>query len=307
MARTLAQLKTICQYHGWQDQTTTGLAEETNFINETLQILSTLERWPEYCKIDGKVSCAATAATIAAISNDGSTATVTAATHGFVVGDIIDITDTGAATWNLTDVEVLTTADANTFTFATTVTTADPGAGTATKQIDNTALANTRIWRIGSVIRTDWSVPLDEITHDEWIRLHRYHAGTGKPTQYSLQRYVDDTNNAVKTRLLLYPEPTATQTMYYTYQVYPKWLSSDSDITDWPDTRLHLLTQALRIRLSAQDRDTGGVALYSSEFRMMVEKAMAFARPSNRPFIANRSTARDWKTNIQNIEKTFTD
>lgn len=301
--KTLAQLKTICQYHGWQDNTTTGLSELTNFINETLQILSTLEKWPEYCKVNGKVTCAATEATISAISNDGSTATVTAISHGFVVGDVVDITETGEATWNISDVEVLTVANANTFTFATTVTTGDPAAGTATKEIDNTALLNDRIWRIGSVIRTDRSTPLDEITQDEWVQLRRYNAGAGNPTQYSLQRFTDD--DGIRTRILLYPKPSTSQILYYTYQTYPKVLSADGDYTDWPDTRLHLLTQAIRVRISAQDRDSGGVALYSNDFRQMVSKAMAFARPSNKPFIAQRSTANDWNTSIQNIEKTF--
>ena len=155
------------------------------------------------------------------------------------------------------------------------------------------------------MIRTDRSVPLDEVDMNEWLRLKKYHAGSGLPTQYTLQRYVDDTNNAIRTRILIYPEPTASVTLYYTYQIYPKWLSSDSDITDWPDQRLHLLTQALRIRLSAQDRDSGGVALYGSEFKLLVDKAYGFSRPSNRPFIANSSTYQGWKTPIGRIEKTF--
>ncbi len=57
--KTLAQLKTICQYHGWNDNTTNGLAALTDFINHTIQILSTLARWPEYYKVDGSATFSA--------------------------------------------------------------------------------------------------------------------------------------------------------------------------------------------------------------------------------------------------------
>ena len=133
----------------------------------------------------------------------------------------------------------------------------------------------------------------------------RYHADSGNPTKYALQRYIDDSSNAIRTRLLLYPKHTSSVTLYYTYQVYPKWMASDTEYTDWPDTRLHLLTQALRVRLLAQDRDIDEYALFSTPFQQMVDKAYAFSRPSNRPFIADKSTYSDWKTPISKIEKTF--
>lgn len=51
--KALSALKTICEYHGWSDMTTTGTAELTNFINFTIDILCTLAPWPEYHRIDG--------------------------------------------------------------------------------------------------------------------------------------------------------------------------------------------------------------------------------------------------------------
>jgi hypothetical protein len=307
MARTLAQLKTICQYHGWSDLTTTGLTEETNFINETLQQLSTLVPWPEYCRIDGTVTLGATetAATITAFADYSGTVagttSVTSATHGLSTGDVVVI----SSTTNYNGEFRVYKIDANTF-YIVIAYVADDATGTATLQIDKKELSQTRIWRIGSLVRTDRSIPLDEITHDEWLLQKKYHGDSGPPTQYTLQREIDTTGNSVLTRLLTYPKHSSSTTLYYTYQVYPKLLSSDTDITDWPDTRIGLVTQALRIRLSAQDRDTAAVALYGADFMKLVNKAYAFARPSNKPFIAHRSTVRDWKTPIQNIEKTFT-
>lgn len=416
MAQTLAQLKTICYYHGWSDTSDGGLAALTSFINQTLQQLSTLAPWPEYCKVDGSVTCGATETevTITAFSDYSDTVAgatlVAAASHGFSNGDVVVISGTtnydgeyrvyyvdadsfyiikaytelvtnggfgedsnwlhpdgwtintgkllglvgtsegdevyqsiaitpgksyqvqwddnssengyytvelgGTSTTytkGVTNTKTLVAGSDDTFIKFVAI---DWGAeidnvsvketGTAALQIDKNELPQTRIWRLGSVIRTDRSVPLDEVEINEWLRLKRYHAGSGSPTQYALERYIDDTSNAVRTRILTYPKHTASTTLYYTYQVYPKWLSSDTDYTDWPDTRLHLFTEAIRLRLLAQDHDTGEFSLFSPQFTRMVDKAYAFARPSSRPVIAKNSTYSDWKTPIERIEKTFT-
>lgn len=55
MSYTLANLKELAYYHGWNDTTTTGETALTRFINRTLMILSTLGQWPEYHKRDGRV------------------------------------------------------------------------------------------------------------------------------------------------------------------------------------------------------------------------------------------------------------
>ena len=51
--KTLANIKTTCQYYGWNDMTAAGVAEMENFINDTLQILCMLQPWPEYVRRDG--------------------------------------------------------------------------------------------------------------------------------------------------------------------------------------------------------------------------------------------------------------
>jgi len=54
--QTLGELKAICQYHGWEDNTSDGDAALGRFINRTLQLLATLAPWPEYHKRAGSVS-----------------------------------------------------------------------------------------------------------------------------------------------------------------------------------------------------------------------------------------------------------
>jgi hypothetical protein len=132
----------------------------------------------------------------------------------------------------------------------------------------------------------------------------KYHAANGSPMQYALRRFLDATG-VIRTRLLLYPEPTSTTTLYYTWQAYPKVLSADADYTDWPDTRMFLLTEALRVRLSAIDRDSGGVALYGASFMSLVNRAMNNARVSFMPIVVQNQTITDWKTPLRRIEKTI--
>ena len=299
--KTLAQLKAICQYSGWQDNTTTGLVQLTNFINETLQTLSTLAPWPEYTKTNGKVSCAATSKAFASISTSTGTVTVVFATaHSFIVGDVVDIVGLNTD-WSETD-QVITAVASLSISYVSSASSTTT-TGTVTKHIDNTGLTNTNIWKVGAVIRTDRSAPLDELDADEYLEMKVYHAASGQPNYYCLQR--DTSGSTILTRILIYPEPSSTLTLYYTYYVYPRVLSADGDLTDWPDTRLHLLTQAIKYRLAAQDRDASGAALYSAEFIAMVKKAYGYSRPSNRPFIANSSSYNETQTSLRNCEKTF--
>jgi hypothetical protein len=303
--KTLSELKSICQYHGWQDNTTTGLAQLTHFINETLQLLASLMPWPEYNKIDGKVVCAATAEDFSAVDGDGSEVTITLDSHSFIVGDVVDITGTG--NWDETD-RVITEVTDTTIVYASekeleSSSSSSSENGTVTKKIENTGLTNTNIWKIGTLIRTDRAAPLDELDSDEYIRMLKYYTGSGQPTHYYLER--NTILDSVTTRLHLYPIPLTSTTLYYAYTIHPKILSGDSDKTDWPDMRLHLFGNAVRYRLAAQDRDASGLALYSSEFMTLVKKAYSFSRPSNKPFIANDSGYPGWKYPIRHIEKTF--
>jgi len=56
MSTTLTDLQSICQYHGWHDNSTNGLAALTRFINRTLNLLVILLPWPEYHKRDGTIT-----------------------------------------------------------------------------------------------------------------------------------------------------------------------------------------------------------------------------------------------------------
>lgn len=86
-------------------------------------------------RVSGTGATIGTAKTVTAISLDGiSTATVTASSHGFSVGDFVTIAGASVTGLNATW-QIASTADANTFTFKTTLSGAVTlSSGTATKK-----------------------------------------------------------------------------------------------------------------------------------------------------------------------------
>lgn len=284
--RTLAQLKTICQYHGWHDTGTTGLAQLTQFINDTLQLLATLAEWPEYVGRDGSVTFPARTVAIASISEAGGTVTLVTAAHGFAVGDIITIT--GTDNYDEASVTITGSSDNTDITYSSSNTGAT-STGTVTIDTNVETLADTRISRIGIVVRTDRAAPLDEITLEDWLQSKRYHAATGPPTQYALRKSLSSGGPVIE--MLVYPDPTTAITLYYTYRSYPLILTNATDVSEWPDTRVWLLTEALRIRLAEVDRDSAGAVLYGVDFMKKVYRAFAHARPSYMPIIAKPTYA----------------
>jgi len=227
--KTLTQLQTICRYYGWNDGSATGLAELTNFINHTLQTLATLAPWPWYAKRNGSVTFPAKAHTISAIDGDGTTVTLaTSAAHGLSAGDIMTVS--GTTEYDVSAV-TLASASGTAATYSSSVNEAAETSGTLTRDDnDYESLSDTRLDRIGVLVRTDRSTPLDEITVDDWLLEKQYHAGTGIPHSYALRK--GTSSGDISLELLVYPEPSAAVTMYYTWRAHPLELSDGAGQAD---------------------------------------------------------------------------
>lgn len=145
-------------------------------------------------------------------------------------------------------------------------------------------LSQKNIQQLGNIVRANWTTPLEIIVGgvDEWLLLVKSTAATGKPTKYAVSKSVNASGEIV-TEVLVYPKPTASETLYYCYRLLPTKLVNNSDVCDWPDSRLWLLDEALRIRLAAADRDTGGAALYGADFMAKVRLALSDTRTSYMP------------------------
>ena len=230
--KTLTQLQTICRYYGWNDGGATGLAELTNFINYSLQLLATLAPWPWYAHRDGSAT--------------------------FCSGD---------------------------------------------SQDDDVALSSTRLDRVGVVVRDDKGSPLDEITIDDWLHKKKYSDADGPPNEYAIRKSTSSGN--ISCEMLVYPDPTVETTLYYTWHAHPLELSAGGDTTDWPTTRLWLLTAAFQMRLAAIDRDIAGIRLYEPDFMQLVNRAFAQSKPSYKPIYA-KTQGMGWNTPLGLIEKTIT-
>ena len=288
--KTLTQLKAICKYHGWADFTTDGAAQLTQFINDTLQLLATLAPWPEYLGRNGSVTFPARSVSIVSVSAATGTVTLVTAAHGFAVGDVITVS--GTDNYDEANVTIATVADTTHIAYTSSSTGAT---STGTVTIDNNVetLSDTRLNRIGVLVRTDRAAPLDEITVEDWLYKKKYHAQTGAPIEYALRKSLS--SGAPSVEMMVYPDPTAALTMYYTYRTYAAILTNPTDVAEWPDTRVWLLTDALRIRLAEADRDTGGAVLYGVDFMKKVNRAYAHARSSFMPIIAKPTYRYDGK------------
>lgn len=294
----LSDLETICEYHGWKDRSTAGEAQLDNFINHTIQMLSNLAPWPEYHRLDGAESFLRVQNTLTNITGDGSTVTVTSASHTVATNDVGDIS--GTTNYNVSN-KIFTDAGTNSITYLDACQATAETSGTVTTG-DQKILAETRIERVGTVWRGDRSTPLTEITPEEWLYRKRYEAATGPPTQYALRKYIS--SGLPKMMMLVYPCPTTSIMLYFNYKIYPAILTSDSDTTDWPTTRMWLLTEALRTRLNAKDTDASGMSLYASEFMSKVNHAYNAARPSYMPVIANPMVgARRGKWSVNDLNR----
>jgi hypothetical protein len=170
---------------------------------------------------------------------------------------------------------------------------------------DTGTLDETSIARVGTVVRDDKATPLSYWTPGEYLHAAKYHAGTGPPNYYTLRRSV--TSGLIVVTIYVYPMPTSNTTLYYTYSWFPAWLTTGTDETDWPNERLWLLTNALRIRLAAKDRDSTGVALYEPGFMAMVNRAYNQSRPNYMPIVQKPTEwIRPGKWNLDLMEKSYT-
>ncbi len=279
--KTLTQLRAICKYHGWTDFTDDGTAQLTQFINDTLQLLATLAEWPEYQGRDGSVTFPARAVSIVSVSAAGGTVTLVTAAHGFAAGDIITVSSTD--NYDESSVTIATVADTTHIAYTSSKTGAT-STGTATIDNNVETLSDTRLSRVGILVRTDRASPLDEITVEEWLYKKKYYAQAGPPLEYALRKSMS--SGAPSIEMMVYPDPTTALTMYYTYCAYPAIMANASDVAEWPDTRVWLLTEALRVRLAQVDRDTAGVILYGADFMSKVKRAFTHSRSSYMPIIA---------------------
>jgi len=219
---TLANLKNMCYFHGWQSKDDAGESALTRFINNTIRMLTTLAPWPEYHKRDGRITLA-----------------------------------TATAAYTMTD-----DGDSN---------------------IGN-------IGQVGDIIRTNRTTPLTEMAGgiNEWLFRTKTVTRTGWPEEYAMRPYVS--SGLILKELLVDPKPTSAENgdyLYFTYFLLPAELAESTDETDWPNYRLWLLEEALDKRNAAAKRDSLGVALQTSEFTALINKAMKDARPSYIPLRAS--------------------
>jgi hypothetical protein len=153
------------------------------------------------------------------------------------------------------------------------------GSHAITSGTDEYTLDETGIESLGIVSRSGTTLALDEITVAEWLDKKTSLAATGLPSEYAVEKGVSSGATVVKR--LLYPEPTSSETLYYSYKRKPVAMTEDTDNADWPDTRMWLLANALEYIMAAGDKNF--YSLHNPEFMEKVYTALGNSRASYMP------------------------
>jgi hypothetical protein len=146
---------------------------------------------------------------------------------------------------------------------------------------DEYVLDEVGIDRLGVVERSTATLPLGEITPEEWLIKKRTLSYTGSPLEYAVQKGLAGGVSTIT--MLVYPCPSTVETLYYSYFRKPTEMVDGSDIADWPNSRAWLITDALSVRLSKGIKDTSGFSLHSTDFMQKVYRAMGDSRGSYLP------------------------
>jgi hypothetical protein len=142
-------------------------------------------------------------------------------------------------------------------------------------------LDETGIDRIGVISKTTSTLPLEEISLEDWLTEKTTFTQTGSPLKYAIEKGLSGGVTTLK--LLVIPTPSEAETLYYSYFRKPTEMSDGSDVADWPNTRAWLIAEALSVRLAEGKKDTTGYSLHSADFMQKVYKAIGDARGSYLP------------------------
>jgi len=144
---------------------------------------------------------------------------------------------------------------------------------------DEYTLDETGIDSLGMVTRSGTTVALEEISVAEWLDKKTSLDGTGTPSEYAVEKGV--ASGATTVKLLLYPEPTASETLYYSYRRKPVRMTVDASVADWPDNRVWLLANALEYIMAQPNHHI--YSLHNPEFMEKVYTALGNSRASYMP------------------------
>ena len=144
---------------------------------------------------------------------------------------------------------------------------------------DEYTLSETGIDSLGIVSRSGTTLALEEITVAEWLDKKKSLAATGLPSEYAVEKGVSSGSTVVK--LLLYPEPTSSETLYYSYKRKPVRMTNANSVADWPDTRIWLLANALEYIMAQPNNHI--YSLHQPEFMEKVYTALGNSRASYMP------------------------
>jgi hypothetical protein len=275
---TLGGLKTYCRTNGWLDETDGGLTQLGAYINDTINQLAREFAWPWYRKpayfnTKGPYSTGT-------VDLTSESTTVTGAGSADFDSGMVDqefyCGSDGGRVYQISAVA----ASAETLTLASAYL-GDTESG-ATYSIRYIKYSLPDDFDRASVFRLEDERDLDSsMTLEEWQADRMAHRGTtSTPTRLCVQ-------TATNAGFYVSPAPSSAKQVRYVYQAKPAWMSSDSEVCDWPTTYRYLLHATLVKRMAEDDADVSLLLARDREFARLLHRAFEAARPTQAPLRIN--------------------
>lgn len=268
MATTLGDLKTFCQAHGWLGRSAESEAQLKIWIDDVIQWLGRLRRWPDYEK-STYLSLLAPYTTGTVTVTDGSTTvtgTGTMDVTSAMAGQEFYCDDDPSTVYQIASVDA---GSNNTLTLETAYTG------------DGDTLVDFSIRYVRYAAPTDWGqagvlylpdgreLTASNLSFHEWHQARISHQGTSNWPSDIVYQNVSGTGY-----FYVHPAPSAASSVRGTYWAAPASLASDSDVTDWPSDLMSLLHTVLKKRMSTDMLNSTFFSMMASELKDDLDAAM---------------------------------
>ena len=267
MATTLGDLVTFCEHGGWLGRDATSVAQLRLWIDDTIQWLGRVRRWPDYEE--------STYIDLLAPYTTG-TVTVTEASTTVLGESPMDVTDAMAGQeFYCADEPGKLYQIASVSSGANTLTLENAYTG------DDGSEQDFSIRYVRYAAPTDWGqagvlylpdgreLTASNLSFHDWHQARITHQGTASWPSDIVYQKVSGTGY-----FFVHPAPSAASSVRGTYWAAPAALTSDSDVTDWPDDLMSLLHTVLKKRMSTDLPNPTFFSMMASELRDDLDAAM---------------------------------
>jgi hypothetical protein len=292
---TLADLITYCQRHGWRDTTADGIEQLGVWINDTLQDLALMRKWPFYERAASlnltapyKTGTVTLTKGSAAVSADLSTMNIPDA----AIGQEFYASDDGNHLYYVDDVD----GDNLGLTLSANYLGTGGAGKTYAIQFVKYEAADDYGQEGPFYFEDGRELGTAGLTYANWEQARIQNRATASIPDDIVYRngyfYVN-------------PAPSAAAMVRYVYWAKPVLLEVDETETDWPASHMTILHTALRLRMSIDDSNAAMTQILEGELERRIDTAFNGNRPFGPIPVDIGSTPQSSKTTLGGLKSVF--